>query len=113
MPHDALCELLTGVIGRVLFQEPPQEIAAPRDRVADREGKLVAKRVVIHRRRVLFCIAASAGCQAPLEASHAQPSPAVHALSALMQLSPQAFPFLQVLQHSAAGSAAAQDATGG
>ena len=49
------------------------------------------------------------GCQAPPEASQAHPGPAVHTLSALMQLSPQAFPLRHVLQHSAA---AAQDTKG-
>jgi hypothetical protein len=37
-----LGELLAGIIGHVLLEEPAQKIAAAGDRKADREGELIA-----------------------------------------------------------------------
>jgi hypothetical protein len=55
--HDPLGELLAGLIRCVFCQEPAQQAAAARDREADREGELVAKGAVIHRRSVLVLFA--------------------------------------------------------
>ena len=55
MIDDPLGEHLPGIVGRVLLEEPAQEIAAPRDRKADREAELGAEGAVIHGRAFLFC----------------------------------------------------------
>jgi hypothetical protein len=39
----------------VLLQDPAQQLAAARDREADREGELIAKGAVIHRGRSRSC----------------------------------------------------------
>jgi hypothetical protein len=53
IPHDTLGELLPGVIRHVLFENPAQQVAAPRDRKTDRKDELIAKTAVIHRYYVL------------------------------------------------------------
>ena len=55
MRNDPLGQHLPGIVRRVLLEEPAQEIAAPRDRKADREGELGAEGAVIHGRAFLFC----------------------------------------------------------
>jgi hypothetical protein len=45
--HHPLGELLAGIIGHVLLEEPMQEVAAAGDRKADREGELVPEGAVI------------------------------------------------------------------
>jgi hypothetical protein len=53
----ALRQLLSGGVGEVFFQQPAQQIAVAADREADREKQLIAKRALIHRRRVLMMFA--------------------------------------------------------
>jgi hypothetical protein len=43
MRNDPLGELVAGIVRRVLLEDPTQQIAAPGDREADREGELVAE----------------------------------------------------------------------
>ena len=53
--YDPLGKHLPGIVRRVLLEEPAQEIPAPGDRKADREGELRAEGAVIHGRAFLFC----------------------------------------------------------
>jgi hypothetical protein len=57
--HDPLGEHLPGIVRRVFLEDPAQQIAAPRDREADRECELVAERVVIHRRACSYSLLAN------------------------------------------------------
>jgi hypothetical protein len=48
VPHDPLRELLAGIVGSVLFQEPAEEIAAARQGEADRKHEVIAERPWMH-----------------------------------------------------------------
>jgi hypothetical protein len=45
---DALGELVSGIVRQVLSEDPPQQIAASRDRKADRKDELVPEAAVVH-----------------------------------------------------------------
>jgi hypothetical protein len=47
--YDAFGKMAAGIVGRVLLEDPAQQIAAAGDREADREHELVAEGSVIHR----------------------------------------------------------------
>ena len=49
MPDHPLGEQLPGIVGRVLAHDPAQQIAAARDRKADRESEPVAEAALVHR----------------------------------------------------------------
>jgi hypothetical protein len=47
---------LTGIVRRVLPDQPAQQIAAKGHREADREGELIAERTVVHRYRAVLVL---------------------------------------------------------
>jgi hypothetical protein len=46
--HDPLGEHLPGIVWRMLYEQPTQEIAASADREADREQELITEGAVVH-----------------------------------------------------------------